>query len=273
MHIVDFEYAHHRLSDFNCIACYIDSGIKSNENDIGCDITFNTVKNNHSSQRSVTSSTYDNVYTTTFDIMKNVCNTNVDDIYFNSVEIRELMFWLSRREYAKFKPLDSVENLNICFYGSFNVKPISFGEDTIGFRLEFTSNAPYGYAESIQSKNMILQEHQTFSLYGDSDEMITLYPKVQIRCFANGKLNIHNQLTDNTVIIDNCVNGETITLEGEYKIIDTDDEEHQKTLYSDFNYSYLDILVDEYKSENIYEVSLPCEIIVSYSPIRKVGVY
>ena len=60
---IDFEYANKRASDFDCVVGHFntDSGIQ--ESDIGCDITFTTVKNKHSSVHSVTSSTYENVYT------------------------------------------------------------------------------------------------------------------------------------------------------------------------------------------------------------------
>ena len=89
-----------------------------------------------------------------------------------------------------------------------------------------------------------------------------------------GRINITSLEIPNTVTeIANCINGETITLDGTYKIAVTDNEKHKETLCSDFNYSYLDIVVDEEYSENVYSSTLPCEITVSYSPIRKVGVY
>ena len=60
-------------------------------------------------------------------------------------------------------------------------------------------------------------------------------------------------------------------MDGEHKII-TSDKNH-KNLYNDFNYNFFDIDVSEYDgNENTYEVSIPCEITVTYIPIRKVGV-
>lgn len=274
MYITDFEYAGHRLSEYSCIACHVGSSLDLSEIDIGCDITFNTVTNNYSSVRSITSSTYDNVYTTSFEITKDFCNLDADNIYFSPIEVRELIRWLNRREYFKFTPFDLNNELtNISFYGSFNVKPLAYGEHTVALRVEFTGNAPFGYADPIESKFMLLQENEEIHMFGDSDEIITIYPKTSFRCFANGTLKITNQLTGNEIVINNCVSGEIITLDGEFKIIDTDNENHKSTLYNDFNYSYFDILADEYNSENVYTVSIPCEITVSYSPIRKVGVY
>ena len=274
MYITDFEYAGRLLSEFNCMVCHVGSDSDLEEINIGCDITFTTVKNNHSSVHSVTSSTYDNVYTTSFDIAKNFCELNDDNIYFNEIETREIIRWLNRHEYKKFKPFDLNNDIsNIVHYGSFNVMPLRYGENVIALRVEFTSNAPYGFAEPIQSKYMILAPNEEISIYGDSDEITTIFPTVQIRCFSSGDLEIENYLTGNKFEIKNCINGETITVDGEYKIIDTTDETHLSTIFNDYNYSDFDILVDEHNSENRYKVSLPCEITVSYSPIRKVGVF
>lgn len=272
MYIKDFEYDGRRISDLGYIVCNIGSGSSVNEIDIGCNITFNTVKNNHSFVYSSTSATYENVFTTSFQIAK-LDNCVIED-HISPLEEREINRWFSKKEYKKFKPLlDEKDDLDICFYGSFTVKPVTLGTDTIGFTLEFTGNSPFGYAEPIKSKHMILNTDDEMILYGDSDEITTIYPKVDVRCFSNGTLDIENKLTGNIVHIDNCENGETITIDGEYGIIHTDSDIHQKTLYSDFNYSYLDILADEHGSENAYSISLPCEIIISYSPIRKVGVH
>lgn len=274
MYIIDFEYANRRVSDLGYVVCRIDSGVGINEVNIGCDLTFNTVKNNQSSVHSVTSSSYENVYITTFDIAKNSCSANGDDIYINPYEVRELLKWLNRRGHYKFKPYDLDNSLeDICYYGSCNAHPLAFGAEIVGLRVTFTSNAPYAFAETLESQGMLLNKKDEFCVYGDSDEYGIIYPKVNIHCFEDGYLKITNHLTKTETEIANCINGETITLDGTYKIIDTDNEQHKDTLGSDFNYSYLDIVVDEECSENVYSSTLPCEITVSYSPIRKVGVY
>ena len=48
MFVTDFEYADKRLSDFGYIVCHVNTESGLRDVDIGCDITFNTVKNNHS---------------------------------------------------------------------------------------------------------------------------------------------------------------------------------------------------------------------------------
>lgn len=274
MHI-DFEYANKRLSDFGCILCSFDGG--SNEDvDIGCDITFNTVKNNYSSVHSKTSTSYDNMYTTSFDIMKNPCENN-NDMFFTEYEARAITKWLNRREYHKFKLYNPDFNvMDFYYYGSFNVKQKMMSGKIIGFSLTFTANAPYAFSEKIVIKHMILNTSDSFSLYGESDEYGVIYPKIEIKCLEDfsgeeNKLCLTNETTGTKIELKNCNIGETITIDGEYKIIFTDKKEHT-TLPNDFNYEFLDILVDEYNNENVYSATLPCEITISYSPIRKIGV-
>ena len=275
MYQIDFEYAGRRLSDFGCIVCYINTSAGIREMDIGCDIKFTTVKNNHSSIHSATSSGYENVYTTTFDIMKSVCGGNVDDIYMTQDEARAITKWLNRRGYNKFKfynPNSNIDSVN--YYGSFNVKPIVFDERIIGMTLTFTSNAPYGFGDKNESVYYMLDTNDTFSIFGEGDEINTIYPNVKITCYQDGLLTITNKSTNTCVEIDNCINGENISMDGEHKIISTDNGEHKKTLYSDFNYEFLDIETDDSDGyENKYSVNMPCKIMVSYSPIRKVGIH
>lgn len=270
----DFEYANRRLSDFGCIICSINGNSGDYELDIGCDITFAEVKNNHSSIHSKTSSSYDNVYTTTFDIIKYNCNSD-DDMFMTSLEARNIVKWLNRRNsYHKFRLINDIsDESNVHYYGSFNVKQRMFGDKILGLTLTFKSNAPYGFADVVRNKFMMLNPSETITLYGDSDEYGLIYPKIEIRCFSdsNDVLEITNQTTGTTLHIDGCTSGETITLDGEHKIILSDKRE-QSIIANAFNYEYLDILVDEYETENIYSSTLPCELTISYLPIRKVGV-
>lgn len=273
MYATDFEYADKRLSDFNCITCYIDGSASVEEMNIGCDISFNTVKNNHSSIHSKTSSSYDNVYTTTFQIMKKDYQ-NEEDKYFSYDEVRSLYKWLNRHDYKKFKPLpDDDQCYDIHYYGSFNIAQIFVNGKIAGLTLTFTANAPYGFGEDNRFEITTSVTDNTFSLYGDSDELgSVIYPKVQIKCLTGGDLKITNLTTKNKLYVHNCEADEMITIDGEHKIITTSNEAHT-TLCSDFNYGYLDIQTGESDElENVYEVSIPCEITITYAPIRKVGV-
>ena len=267
---IDFEYAGHRLSDFGCILCSIDSNSGKYDVEIGCDITFTEVKNNISSIRSVASSRYENVYTATFDIIKYNCNDH-DDVYMSSLEARNITKWLNRREYHKFMLVNDLsDDSNVHYYGSFNVKQIMFGYNILGLSLTFTSNAPYGFGDMIENKMMLLNPGEISRLHGDSDEYGIIYPKTIIRCFSNGDLKITNHTTGTSLEVKKCKNKEIVTIDGEHRIIYSSDT--HTTLPNDFNYEYLDILVDETDSENEYSSTLPCELTVEYLPVRKVGV-
>lgn len=242
------------------------------ESNIGCDITFHTVKNNHSSIHVKTASSYDNVYTTSFQIMKN----DEENKYFTYDEVRNIYKWLNRPEYQKFKPIpDGDAYYDVHYYGSFNIDEVFINGKIAGLTLHFTANSPYGFGEDNHFKIVTSEANEAFSIYGDGDEAgSTIYPKVKVKCLTEGNLKITNQTTGNYVFIANCRADEEITIDGEYKIIVSNNEEHTRaTLPEDFNYGYLDIQVGEDGCyENVYEVSIPCEIEITYSPIRKVGV-
>lgn len=272
---IDFEYANKRLSDFDCIACEINQSGGVQELDMGFDITFNTVKDNHSSIHHQTSSSYDNVYTPQpFKIIKNPCGKNSDELYMTTDEVRNLIKWLNRHEYHKFKPIPIDEEMvDVYYFGSFNVKKITVNDRTVGLVLTFTSNAPYGFGERVINEFDLDDTSNTFSVFGDGDEYITLYPNATITCKQDGNLKITNTLTGNIFEILNCSENEIIYVNGEHGYIDSNNQVHKDTtLYSDFNYNFLDIVVTENEfEENIFETSMPCQITIDYSPIRKVG--
>lgn len=270
---IDFEYDDRRASDMGYLVCSVNSNSGSYEISPGCDITFTTVKNNHSSVHSKASSSYDNVYTTTFDIIKYNCNSD-DDIYMTSYDVRKVIKWLNRHEYHKFILINDIAyESDVHYYGSFNIKQIMHGGNIIGLTLTFTSNAPYGFASQIMTKHMMLNSEDRISIYGDSDEYTTILPKIEIKCFQDGKLVLKNETTGKVIEIDNCKQNEVIILDGEHKIPLTDNKEHEETFANDFNYEYFEILVDENNTRNEYSSTLPCELTVTYLPIRKVGVY
>jgi len=279
MYSTDFEYADKRLSDFGCIVCTIDRSSGVEEINIGCDITFNTVKNNHSSIHSKTSSAYDNVYTTSFQIAKDFTGKTQAEAYFTYEEVRELYKWLNRRSYKKFKPCpDDDVYYDIHYYGSFNVDEVFINGKVAGFTLNFTATTPYGFGEDIILEFVTSDTNNEFCIYGDSDEIDSvIYPKVKIKCLkcpTNQNLTITNQTTGTVVSIENCSENEEITIDGEHKIITSSDKNHTDTsLSTDFKYEYLDIKIgeDDY-NRNTYETSMPCEITITYAPIRKVGV-
>lgn len=269
MYATDFEYADKCLSDFGCVTCYIDSKPGVSEVDIGCDITFQTIKSSHSSIRYKTSSLYENVYTTTFQIMKNPSDKNSEELYMTYEEVRELTKWLNRREYKKFKVSD------IHYYGSFNIKEKTVNDRIVALVLTFTGNAPYGFGDPIKNE-FDFAEGSSFCIYGDGDEFGIVYPTVtiipKIDCIDQA-YELKNETTGTKVVLNNLKRDEIIRLDGEHKIITSSDSEHvATTLYNDFNYEWLDILISDNSQDNVYTFNMPCYISIEYKPIRKVGV-
>lgn len=270
---IDFEYADKRLSDYDYILCRVGDNTGVSEVKIGCDIKFNTIKNNHSSIHHKTSTSYDEVYTNSFEIMKKPCGKNQNELYITDEEVSFFMKWLNRHEYRKFKPIATDGSMNVHYYGSFNVSKKTINDRTVALILAFTGNAPYGFGENIKLAYDITSVNELFYIHGVGDEIGILYPNIRITCKQNGDLIITNNTSKTSLVIKNCLQGETIYLNGEHKIIKSDNVEHDAKIGNDFNYEYFDIQIsDDDYSVNEYNVSIPCLINVDYSPIRKVGV-
>lgn len=295
MNCIDFEYNGRKLSDYGCVICNILNNNSPEENDIGNQISFNTINynnENNSNKFKLLNSSYDSQYSTHIEICKNYCKD--DDKYFTDTEIIKIMRWLNQKKFHKFKMIYSDGQYhNIYYNGSFNVKLILYSGMVIGMSLDFTSDAPFGYYEPISHYMDFSVEYPQYGeeeteyvdnllgeyiLYDQSDEAGYIYPdEVEIEIIDSGNLVIHNSMDMEDVVINNCVSGEIITLDCKHKLIKSSIE--HKNLYNDFNYHFLKIInnydeCDENDSfsKNIYTVSLKCIISFSYSPIAKIGV-
>lgn len=293
MNCIDFEYNGHKLSEFGCIVCRILTNANAEAKDIGNQIKFNIVnsRNENSSHKfQLLNSEYENVYSMSLEIGKSV-SKNQKNMYFTDDEAIRMVRWLNQKKFHKLRMLDEDGQYPIVYYnGSFNVRPITLSNKTIGMSLDFMSDSPFGYYEPISHSmdfSVVFSSDSTlppgsrlgeYILYDHSDEAGYIYPEnVEIEILENGNLAIHNSLDDEDVIVNNCVSGEILTLNGKYKIL-TSNMGHPN-LYNDFNYHFLKVINtydecdenDSY-SKNIFTVSLKCRISFSYSPIAKIGV-
>ena len=272
----NFEFDKHRLSDFGCIVANVNAGHGYREVDIGNKISLSTFKNNKSSKQYVVSSKYDSVYSVSLQIVKDMPRNHYNNVYFSQLEIRELMKWLNRHGYYKFQPLfDDKNDCNVHYYGSFNVDEIKLDDKTIGLQANFTSNAPFAFGDRIQFTTITSSDNEYISIYGDGDDYQPIYPDISIKCLVDGHIKITNTIYQNPeeyLFIDNCIENEIITISSEHGIITSNmcsDEEIAKS----FNYNFLVIEMYEDYCENKYQVEVPCEITISYEPVRKVGGY
>lgn len=270
MYMKDFSYADRRLSDLGCIVAYINTST-SNSVPLGSKLKFETIKNVATHIQRIVKVDYENPGTVTFDICKDPCN---DVMVFDDTEISYIMRWLNKKSYEKFCPIyDDGSYPEIYFRGSFNItSAIYVGSDIVGFTVEFTPNAPYGF-ETEKTISYSLDTNGTFEFYNNSDEYGYVYPsEFKITLNGEGNFEMSNSIdTSNTVKISNCVNGETITFDCQNKIIQTDSDSHS-SICKDFNYNFPRFKSTEYENENIFTVSMPCTISVTYSLIRKAGI-
>lgn len=275
---IDFEFNGRTLSDFGFIMCSLNTNSSMREVEIGCELSSTFITNKKSNVRYRTSNNYENVYAPKFDIIKNPCN-DTQDIYITHDEVSAITRWLNIKEDKKFVPYEDFNSQNydgssyVCYFGSFNVAEILLGDNIIGLTLTFNSNAPYGFGQEIIVGDTITSTNTSISILGEGDEVDNIFPTTSILCRESGTLKITNRLTNISTIIKNCQKNETIVMDSENSIIYTDNIQHNKTLYNDFNYNYIEIQSSSYdRTENIFDVSLPSDISITYRPIRKVGV-
>ena len=270
--MIDFSYDEEKLSDYGCIVASIRTSFQDSVQ-IGTDISFDTIQNNATFMHKIINSKYDNVVTATFDICRNPCLYKNQDMGFSDGEISHFMRWLNQKQYKKFKPIykDGAYS-DLYFYGSFTaISAIVTKGKTIGFTLTFLSNSPFGYIDDKEFTVSLQSANGQFIFYDDSDELGNLYPYFfQMECLSAGTLSIQNDRDRKTTIIDGCLQGEVITMDCGNKVIQS--SMAHTTLYNDFNYNYPRLINTKESRRNVFTVSLPCNIIIRYAPIRKAGI-
>lgn len=273
MYLKDFEFNGRLLSDFGCIPCYADS---SNGSTISMDssLSFEQVSNSQTFETYSLRPKYEENITRTFDIIKYSCGNGESEI-FTITEADYIHNWLKQEKNKKFIPIyDKSDSDTIFYYGSFTqVEAIIPAGDIIGFKVTFTTNAPWGFVDDTLFNSETTAENLSFNFYNDSHKEGYLYPdSFEIECLSSGDFKLTNNIDkNNDVIIKSCLAGEKITIKCKEKIIESSID--HKALYNDFNYSYPRIVSDYDNEVNIFTTSIPCKITIKYSPIRKVGIF
>ena len=266
MNAIDFEYDGQYLSDYGFIICDFNDTYGSNTISSGSNITFNKVSRHGGQIHSLTSAIYEECITTTFDICKNP--EEYDDLEITVDECRDLMRWLNRREFLKFRIADDDIDYDTCYFdASFNVEKIKVSEKTCGLRLTMETNKPFAYGMEQKVKWTFYDANTTRTLTDSSDEIGFIYPTVKITCMDDGDLEITNESFDCETVIKNCTEDEVITIYGDKQIITSSLETHK--LYEDFNYEFFKIGNTFNDRRNRISVSIPCVLEISYSPIIK----
>ena len=271
MKCYDFEYDGQCLSDKGYIMCKFDSGGLDTVSN-GSVITFNTVSTLGGTKWESTSSIYDECLEATFQICRHPCYNPGDEITFD--EIRDVMRWLNRRGFHKFKLLDE-GYVDVYYEASFNVSKVEMDGKVVGFELEMFTNRPFAVQEAVCISFENTEEHifegKVWRVASSSDEEGYIYPEMKITCNADGDLSIYNEAEDRDMVIKNCSFGEVITLD--YPIIESSLGDSRRTkIQNDFNWIFYRISNKFMDRKNNTSISLPCSIEMKYCPIVKVGV-
>lgn len=266
MYAIDFEFDGQRVSDFGCIMTSF-TGMQNGTVPSGASITFSSAKSLASDRYDLFSSSYDSPFTASFGICKNPCEGD-DNPYMTLQEVSMLQRWLCRRtKYCKFKLLsDGFED--IYWNGWFSSQEELLGGNIIGLQLTFTADAPYAYMEDITLR-FENEAGSNFIVDSVSHEEGYIIPDMVITLKQGGDFSLTNNRDNRTMQIENCSNGEKISIAGKYLLIESSDSGHD--LSQDFNFIFPRIfnLYDDIR--NIFTSNLACDIEITYTPAMKVG--
>ena len=270
----DFVYDDIKLSDKGYIICDFDDKSGTEIVDVGSTITFNKIKRDSGRIYTLASATYDECVTATFDICKNDCLYNNNEMEITTEEFREIMQWLNRREFLPFRIVDDQQT--VCWYNaSFNIDKVIIGGRIYGARLTMETDRPFGYDDKVTRQYALSDANAEINIINTSNEIGYLYPIVEIKCWMSGNLTITNALEGCSTEIKNCSNAEIITLNGETQTIETNNENNhiKGKRHNDFNWEFPRLGTKMERGQVIRDnnitVSLPCDITIEYRPIVK----
>lgn len=266
MFATDFEYDGHYLSDFGFTICSFNGSSDTEMVSAGSRISFNTVSTHYGKRFGLAGTQYDECITATFDICKDTCQG--DDFVITNDEYRDIMRWLNRREFLKFRILDDEDDdRDSCYYeASFNVDKIMSDQGLVGLELTLETNKPFGYGQE-QYFSWTITSGSSKNLYDMSDEIGYIYPSMVITVQEDGNLQITNDLEPCTMVIKNCSSGEVITIDGDTHIITSSLDSHK--ICDDFNFDYLRIGNTINSRNNKITCSLTCKLEIRFNPVIK----
>ena len=264
---IDFIFADEKLSDYGLMLCDF-NGESMETISTGHHVDFNTVTPIGLNRFYKTKTKYNEPLSAIFQVCKIPCDT--DNVTISVTEENQIVRWLSQNDcFHNFK-LYQKGYEDIYFKGAFtSIDEIKIAGRLCGFELTFTTDSSYGYLDPI-SLDFITTSNEKYYITDFSNEIGYIYPDVfTCKCLSSGDLVISNSMENRKTEIKNCLENEIISLDGQKKLIFSDNDSHK--IYNDFNYDYFRLANTYRNKENIITTSIPCEIHIEYSPIRKVG--
>lgn len=251
------------LSSFGFTICSLSN--KSTQTiSSGSQITFNTESVERGAKQELTSTEYKNCIETEFQICKNACGNSGDISEITFAEYNELMRWLNREQFHKFKFVNP-DMANIFFEASFNISKIEINGSLYVLELSMKTNRPFGLMEA-KTYEFNVDAEGTFSIDDVSNREGYIYPHTEIIASQDGEIQISNSLEDNVVYFRNCKAGETITLD--YPIVKSSLSSH--AIQNDFNWNFLRIANTFASRKNVFTSKTACKIKIQYNPVIKV---
>ena len=269
MYAIDFEYDGQLLSDYGCMVCDFDGSSGAVFANAGSSITFNKISRNFGRTNSLSGIQYDECVTATFDICKSPELAIDDNYYLTSDECRDIMRWLNRGSFHKFRIVYDNEDIDDFYYNaSFNIEKIKIGERVCGLRLTMETDKPYAYGIEVKKTFSVSESNiqSNYSIKNLSDDISDTYPSIHILCNASGDLEIANITLGQKTVIRGCEKGEQITIDGNILMLKTSSDNN---IWGRFNYVFPQMTSSLNDRNNVFNISLPCTITISYVPIIK----
>lgn len=265
MEAYDFEYDGIKLSDMGYMICVIDTSL-DNAIPTGIEMTPNTISTFSGKKYELTSNTYNDTITSTFEI----CKRCKKDWHMTVEEVRTIARWLNRINYHKLKFIGS-EYSEFYYEAKFNITQIEKSGRILGLQLDMVTNKPYATHEPVKISFSPSKKSQ-YIIQDFSDEEGFLCPDVAIEVNEDCDLSILVNHANNTLSdtkIKNCKAGEKISLI--YPIIQSSLESHS-SVADDFNWDFPKLGNVYGDVKNKITISNACKISFVYSPIVKFGV-
>ena len=260
MKATDFEYRGIRLRDKGFIIWKFDSSdVETVEN--ASQISFNTTSTLNGMKHELTSAVYEDCLTATFQICKNVCDSNQTEA-MSLDDIRFIMSWLNSKSFHKFRLLDD-EYSGIYFEASFNVSRVEVNGLVYGFELEMNTNRPFAVREPVTMVVNNTVENGKKVIFDESDEEGFIYPDMEITIYGDGDFEMKNSFGDRVMRIANCKAGEVIKIK--YPMIESSLDSHK--IQNDFNWIFFRIENTFDNKKNEITFSIRCVVKMTYMPI------
>lgn len=189
-----------------------------------------------------------------------------DSSEFTLTEQADIARWLIRQDGFHAFVFEDSDYSSILFYAAgTKMSTLNIGNRAVGIKVDFICNSPFGF--SMETENIYEGGH-SYPFENHSEENGYLYPALEIKVNTDGAIKIHNTFDDRETVIENCIAGETISLDNESKIIRTDSSHD---LSNDFNYKWFRIGRIDENNVNTITITGDCVVKMKYQLIRKVG--